>query len=452
MDMKIVGIIAEYNPFHNGHEFHIAETKRQTSADFVVVVMSGDFTQRGLPAIADKHLRTQMALENGADLVIELPVYYATGSAEYFAGGAVSLLHKLGCITILSFGSEQGDASLLMQAATLLQTESTEFRTLLQAFLKSGNSFPKARELAFSQVFPCLTLEPDFFSSSNNILGIEYCKALLHQKSTISPFTLKRKGAGYLDTSLQDTYPSALGLRTVLGRPTEDFTWGNAKASADTTADFRDRLVMIQNKVPSSVSNLLYSMEPPCFPVGVDDFSSLLHYKLLTACQCDTLTQFADVSKDLAARIKNTLPEYTVFSEYANLLHTKEMTHTRINRSLLHILLDLKKDTLRELVQGDYVYYARILGFRKSASPLLSLMKKTTSIPLISKLADARKVISQYDFSKEEKFQHKTAMTPLADQLLSADILASQIYDAILLNQFGVKQPVEYSKKVIVIP
>ena len=192
--MKTVGIIAEFNPLHNGHKYLLDEAKRLSGADFCIVVMSGNFVQRGSPALLDKYTRTQMALLNGVDLVIELPVIYATASAEYFARGAVRLLDKLGVVDIITFGSECGNIELLKKAATELTEETPDFKKNLQDNLKKGLSFPKARSQAIGK-------QGDG-SEPNNILGIEYIKALNYWDSSITPTTIERKGSGYHDEQM----------------------------------------------------------------------------------------------------------------------------------------------------------------------------------------------------------------------------------------------------------
>ena len=218
--MKIVGIIAEYNPFHKGHEFHIEKAKKITGADAAIIIMSGDYVQRGIPSIMPKHLRTQMALACGADVVLELPVCYATGSAEYFATGAVSLLEALGCVDYLCFGSECGEIKILQQIADVLCKEPAHYKVLLQKHFKNGNTFPAARKLAFIEYLnqhKSLSCIPEQISkildSPNNILGIEYLKALSCLNSSIEPVTITREGAGYHDQTLGDLFSSASALR-----------------------------------------------------------------------------------------------------------------------------------------------------------------------------------------------------------------------------------------------
>lgn len=221
--MKVVGIVAEYNPFHNGHRYHIEEARKCTGADFVVVVMSGDFVQRGEPAVIDKYHRTEMALSQGADLVLELPAAFACASAEYFATGAVSLLHALGCVDTLCFGSECGHLDLLEEIADLFIQEPSEYKEYLKTALKSGYSFPAARDEALKEYFAEDLVKTaqiaSVLSAPNNILGIEYIKALKVLGSSIRPVTITRMGQGYHETTFSDSFCSATALRRLLETP-----------------------------------------------------------------------------------------------------------------------------------------------------------------------------------------------------------------------------------------
>ena len=212
--MIVNGIVAEYNPFHNGHKYQLEESRRLTGADYTVIILSGNFVQRGTPALINKHLRTEMALKNGADLVIELPAIYATSSAEFFAMGAVSLLDQLKVVTNLCFGSECGDISLLNRIATILVQEPDDFSAKLKQLLCQGYSYPSARSEALMHYMPSLADSNNIFRSPNNILGIEYLKALLRRKSPIAPVTVRRIGADYHDPLPDSTgYCSALAIR-----------------------------------------------------------------------------------------------------------------------------------------------------------------------------------------------------------------------------------------------
>ena len=253
--MKTAGIIAEYNPFHRGHEYQIQYTREKLGADYVIVAMSGDYVQRGTPALISKHLRTEMALRCGADLVLEMPVSVSTASAEAFAMGGVSLLDSLGVVDILCFGSESGEITALKELAEVLVEEPEEYRILLKSFLSQGLSFPAARSQALTEYFknprnftgddfdgvltPLLNQVTRILNTPNNILGIEYCKALLRLNSKIQPVTIRREGMGYHDTfadsgSLTET-PSISGTNTTgssLSGTPDSFSPSFASASA----------------------------------------------------------------------------------------------------------------------------------------------------------------------------------------------------------------------------
>lgn len=214
--MNITAIISEYNPLHKGHLYHIETARKETNADFMIAIMSGNFVQRGTPAIVDKYIRAEAALKSGIDLVLELPVMYATASAEYFALGGVSLADTLGCVTHLSFGSECGNAEKMMETATLLLDEPEEMKAPLKEALKEGLSFPAARAKAVKTIRPELA---DILEEPNNILGIEYCKAILKRKSRIQPHTICRRGQGYHSETTDESFASATGIRKLWGNP-----------------------------------------------------------------------------------------------------------------------------------------------------------------------------------------------------------------------------------------
>jgi len=411
--MKTVGIIAEYNPFHNGHKFHIHDAKKLTGADYCIVVMCGNFVQRGAPAMIDKYARTKMALLNGADLVIELPVYYAVSSAENFAAGAVSLLDRLGVVNAVCFGSECGDVSVLSKFAGILAEESSEFSEVLKKNLKDGLSYPVARNNAFAAVHKELTEHLDVLSSPNNILGIEYIKSLIKRGSTIQPYASLRTGSDYHDASLLQTNSSATAIRHSLEQ--------------------MDNLLLIANKIPSNVYQIMEEHFHVNYPIYQQDLSLLLKYKLLLHSKSG-YTDFVDITDDLSDKIRKNLESYTDIQDFCELLHSKDLTYTRISRCLLHILLDIKKDTLNQFIADDYVYYARILGLRQSAFELLNAMKRNASLPLISKLADAKDVLKTSAYATE---------------MLNSDIFASHIYDAVATDKFHTALPNEYRRQIV---
>ena len=415
--MKITGIIAEYNPFHNGHKYHLEQARAITGADYIIAVISGDFMQRGTPAIIDKYTRTRMALLNGADLVLELPLFYAAGSAEFFAMGAVSLLDKLGTVDSLCFGSECGDISILSETATILATEPDTYRKELQERLRRGFSFPKARSMALDACLPAFSAYTDAISSPNNILGIEYLKALLKRNSCIKPYTIKREGSGYHDKRLD------------FNRPHDTLPISSASAIRNSIADAEDLHLIIKH-LPDSVYQLLKDSYHRNFPINSDDFSLLLKYRLLMDAS-KGYTGYLDITPDLSDKISKHLYSFESFEQFCGLLKSKDMTYSRISRSLLHILLGM---TAKEHVKEDYIFYARILGFRKTSANLLGFIKNNTAIPLISKLANA----SSY-------------LTPAGLDMLEKDIRAAHIYDSVVAGKFHTGFSNEYSRQLVIL-
>lgn len=403
--MKTVGIIAEYNPFHNGHLFHIRESKRITGAGYVVVVMSGDFVQRGGPALADKYTRTRMALCGGADLVLELPACFSCASAEYFAGGAVSLLNGLGLIDALCFGSECGGTSPLMEFASILLQELPAYQEALKKAQKEGMTFPAARKIAVSSCLsPDSALSSGILDSPNNILGVEYCKALLAASSPIQPVTIARQGKGYHSLHL----PS--------GGSGADFASASAVRNAlSQNTGFPDSL---SSQLPDFSFTALRELYSKGGLVSEDDFSQLIHYRLLQASSSGGLFPYLDMTPDLARRIMNLLPQYTNFTEFTAMLKTKQLTLTRVRRCLIHLLLDIRTEDIRRKGLSFEVPYARVLGFRKSASPLLKEIKKSGTLPLVTKVADAASFLEGDSL-----------------QMLKKDIRASEIYHCILQSK-----------------
>lgn len=419
--MKIAAVIAEYNPFHNGHAYQLHRIKDHYGYDFVIVVMSGDFTQRGEPAIADKYARTRMALLSGADLVIELPAYYACASAEYFATGAVSLIHGLGCVDALFFGSESEDTdssspnppALLLHAANILLEEPDSYRSALSDSLKSGKSYAAARMDALMT-----TMQEDLsavLSLPNNTLGIEYCKAILRMNSPLKPFAIKRIGGGYHDVDPADTYASAEAIRSILlGHP--DRNADSAREASSPAPAEQDALSdndALSALVPHTTAQALAGLSRDNLLLTPNDFSELLHYQLLL--HESELERYADCTPELANRIRSLLPSLLTktTTDMIETIKTKAYTYTRINRVLTHLLLDMTSDTLSALTDKSapaFLTHARILGFRKEAcGSLLSAVKESARIPLITKPAD----------------YHPTG---IAASLYQSDLLASHIY------------------------
>lgn len=331
--MNVVGIIAEYNPFHEGHAYQIQKAKEQCGAEFAVVVMNGDFVQRGEPAIFDKYTRTKEALLGGADLIFELPVRFGLSSAGDFAMGGVLALNALPFVTHLCFGTETGDLTPLLQAASFLCDEPDSYRTRVKHFVKQGILYPKARSLALAAESG---LPTETWDSPNNILGLEYCVALQKLHSKIKPFTIRREGQGYHDNdapALSD-FPSATFLREKIRKAGEK-------------------------------ENL-----------SLSDFSSLIGYSLLTA---KDLCRIKDITPDLSDRIRNELPKYREINEFVKTIKNPSLTTGRIKRSFFQCLFDIEKEE-------PVMPYLRVLGMKKEASSLLS-QKENASCQILTKLA-----------------------------------------------------------------
>ena len=331
--MNVVGIIAEYNPFHEGHAYQIQKAKEQGGAEFAVVVMNGDFVQRGEPAIFDKYTRTKEALLGGADLIFELPVRFGLSSAGDFAMGGILALNALPFVTHLCFGTETGDLTPLLQAATFLCNEPDSYRTRVKHFVKQGILYPKARSLALAAESG---LPTETWDSPNNILGLEYCVALQKLHSKIKPFTIRREGQGYHDndTPALSDFPSATFLRKKIRKAGEK-------------------------------ENL-----------SLSDFSSLIGYSLLTA---KDLCRIKDITPDLSDRIRNELPKYREINEFVKTIKNPSLTTGRIKRSFFQCLFDIEKEE-------PVMPYLRVLGMKKEASSLLS-QKENASCQILTKLA-----------------------------------------------------------------
>ena len=428
--MKVTGIIAEYNPFHRGHRYQIDYCREKLKSDYVIIAMSGDFVQRGAPALLPKHQRAEMALRCGADLVLELPVSVSTASAEGFAMGGVSMLDALHVVDTLCFGSEAGEISAMHDLAEVLTEEPDTYRSLLRNCLAQGMSFPAARNLALEEYFreprnfdgddfdgvltPLFNQITQILKFPNNILGIEYCKALLRLKSSIRPVTLRRQGMGYHEHMISS--PEKYGTENYASASAIRYTLKEDPSSLQFT-----------NELPEPAADILKSAVSRNAFLLENDFSLLLSYCLLNETP-ETLVQYADVSRDLAARIINQRNQFENYTQFTELLKTKEITYTRVQRALLHTILRIKGQLPHE------VPYARVLGFRKNSSALLKAIKQQSSIPVITKAADA-----------------PALLTPEALPIWDEDIHASSIYESVLSQKSASPFIHEYQKQLVLL-
>lgn len=450
--MRTVGIIAEYNPFHKGHAYHIQKAKEATGADFAVVAISGNFVQRGGPAIIDKYTRTKMALLGGADVVLELPVPFATAAAPIFAKAGVELFNHLGCVDALCFGSESGDIDSLCFAARTLAEEPPIYKKLLQTFLKAGNSYPKSVQMAMqayaqkkmleiaNENTPSILSKDDILSknksvhstsaeliaSPNDTLAIEYLKALFQSSSTIVPFAVKREGNGYHETTLSSEFASASAIRKNLETYPSDKK--NTNAILYSLAQF----------LPASSLSLMETAFGRTFPVTEDDFSLALGMILQAGKMTNgmPICQAADMTDELVDRMKHVYSSGALFtfSELAEQLKTKNITRARINRALLHCLLSISQDDLTSFQEYGCYSYARILGFQRNAAPLLKSMKKNADIPILTKLADA-----------------KNKLDKTGSKILSLELDSSFLYRQAVWCKFHELLPDEYRAGVIIV-
>lgn len=405
--MKVVGIIAEYNPFHNGHAYQIAKIKEELQADYIVIAMSGNFVQRGTLSITDKYSRADMALSCGADVVFELPTLWSTASAEYFAKAGVSLFKNTKTIDTLCFGAECEDLNALSSIANLLSTEDETYRNALSAFLSNGDSFPRARAKALKQ---CLSLEglDEILSHPNNILAIEYLKAL--KDSSISPYIIRRNGDDYHSKETSSLNASATAIRESL------------KAN---------KINEIASFLPKEAHKILKENFENHQILFDDDISQILGYALLT--KQNELENYADCNRELSDKIKKCLNSYKNFHSFCETLKTKEVTYSRIRRALLHIVLGHTKQDYETYKQLEFVPYLRLLGFKKEATEVLSSIKENTTIPIISKVANASELLDKEAYALFEK-----------------DLFAAELYNQFMYTKNNISIQNDYVHPLII--
>lgn len=374
--MKAVGIVAEYNPFHNGHAYHIKKAKEQTGADTVVCVMSGNFVQRGGAAIADKWTRARMALSGGADLILELPCYFALNTAELFAYGAVATLDALGCVKFLCFGSEHADLAGLKKAARVLSCESEKFSHSVKEKLSAGEGFPSARAAVLEEVF---NIQGWLIRQPNNILAIEYLKSLYRLDSDMEPVIVQRYKAGYHDLTPYGNIASASAIRQMLKKG-DDILKYLPKKAAD----------IWQKAVQDGIA-----------PVWEDSFDNavLSHLRFLGA---ENLRCIHDVAEGLEYRIFDAAASSASIAEVVDAAVSKRYTRARISRIVWSAFLGIKKQ-----YYPPSPTYIRVLGLSENGKRLLATAKKTAKLPVIVKLAN---------YEKKQ------------DRLLQLDLLATDLY------------------------
>lgn len=406
--MNVSGIIVEYNPLHNGHVYHINKTKELTNCDVLIGVMSGNFTQRGIPSSIDKWTKTRMALNNGIDLVIELPTIYSVSSAEFFAQGAVSLLNSLGIVNNICFGSEHGDINDIYNISNILLKEPIEFKLMLKIYLSKGITYPLARAKALydylknSNMIISNLLLGNFLNSSNNILGIEYCKSLIKLNSSITPYTLKRKGASYNSNSINSEFSSATAIRKFVK---ENGISTNLK-------DYVPPSVLTEIKDLYSKDNK-FVFEDSMFP----------YIKYKSATSKNSLVNLPDVSEGLDNKIIKSLQNNFTYASALEDIKSKRYTYSRISRILCQYFIGFDDfDTTR--LRSEPCPYARVLGFNSKGKSILRSIKSNSSIPLYTKISKKLNETLRLDIQSTRAYSIlNKSIDPSSDYLISPIII-----------------------------
>lgn len=413
--MNLLGLIVEYNPFHNGHKYHLEKSKEITNATHTVAIMSGSFLQRGEPALFDKYTRAEMAVKNGVDLVIELPTLYACQSAEIFSHGAVATLNSLNCVNSLCFGSEEGNIDILQTISEILVKEPSDFKTTLKNFLDEGIVFPVARSKALYEYIKnnhLLELGEDelqqVLNSSNNILGIEYIKSLIKLNSSIKPYTITRIASKYNSTDIESNICSATAIRNSLKDNTD--------------------LKLIENVVPLHTFNEInHKINTNFNPVFDYMFYDLLSSTIIR--DVDNLTKYFEVNEGIENKIYSNVFTSKNLEELINSTKSKRYTMTKIKRTLNNILLGINRDDVIKVKDLDRVPYIRILAFNNKGREIIKKIKTSSDIEIITKFSK----ISHVD-------------DPIFDTLIKYDLKSSNMYNLIYYknNRNLLKGPMDY--------
>ena len=406
---KVIGIIAEYNPFHNGHLYHLQKSLQMTHSSYSVAVVSGNFTQRGSTSLVDKWAKAEIAIKNGIDLVLELPLLYSISSAENFAEGAIKILDSLKVVDYLSFGSESGDISTLNMIADILYKEPKAYKNILSHELSKGLSFPKARENALLMYLNDIRRFSNVLSSPNNILGIEYLKALKKLKTPITPITIERYNAGYHDTSYNGNVASATAIRNIVKNNGWDIL----------------RKVVPENTFSTLLENIKVGHVVPDLSV----FEKQIIYNL-RKMSIQEIAELPDVSEGLENAIKNAANSCNSVVEFLNIIKSKRYTNTRIQRILLYALLGITKKDMA--LSKKAIPYVRVLGFNNKGKYLISEIAKAN--PKLEIITSVKKYM---DTSNNKNSKH----------LLEKDIWATNVYT--LGYEYDSWNNLDYTHKLI---
>ena len=351
---KVLGIVCEYNPFHNGHLYHLEELKKITGSNYSIAIMSGNFTQRGSTAIIDKWSRAETALKAGIDLVIELPTLYSISSAENFADGAIHILDSLKIVDYVGFGAETSDIDVLDNIADVLYNEPRAYKTLLSHELNKGISFPKARENALLIYLNNIRKYVNVVSAPNNILGIEYIKALKKYKSIIKPISIARFEAGHNDLSYSSNIASGTTIRNIIKNGNFD---------------------ILRRLVPESTYSILMDNIKQTHVIpDLSVFEKQIFYNL-RKMSIEQIRELPDVTEGLEFSIKKTANSCNSIYEFLNIIKSKRYTSTRLQRILLYSLLGITKKDME--LSKKVTHYIRVLGLNNKGKFMISEIAKS---------------------------------------------------------------------------
>lgn len=406
------GIICEYNPFHLGHAYQLEETRRRLGDSGIVCVMSGNFVERGEPAIADKWVRTRLALQGGADLVLELPSYYATSGSMHFAWGAVALLKASGIVDRLSFGVEPGAEEILPDVAEAMVRREDEFEALLREHLAEDHSFAEARLYAIGDLLPGLNpTKLSLLSAPNAILGLEYLIQLLRQDAGFTPLMIPRKKSDYHSTSLDSPLPSSTALREALSR------------DEDIAPYLPEECQSVWDAALSQ------GLAPVCFDAYKDAF-----YQALSSYDADSLSRVAAVVEGLEHRLLKCAQSYPPLDELLAEFSTKRYPTARLRRILLHTLLGITAESREACGFFDGPGYIRVLGFRREKEELLGALSENSSLPVVTSVSKAMETLPEK-----------------ARQMLADEIRFTDIYMAGLPRPAARGRGVEYRMPMVIV-
>lgn len=387
---RVVGVIAEYNPFHNGHYYHLQKAKEEAGAEYCVAVISGNFTQRGETSIVNKWMKAYMAICGGADLVIELPTVYSISSAENFASGAIKILDSLKIVDSFAFGAETDDLATLNNIANVLYEEPRPYVSILNHELKKGVSYPTARENALMMYLNDIKRYANILNSPNNILAIEYLKALKNQKSRLEPIMIKRRKVYYNDDRIVDDFASSTAIRKLLRR-----------------REYED----LRKVIPRSTYQILAKeISDGHLILGLEKYEKEIIYTL-RRMSVEQIADLPDVSEGLEHAIKNAANNCNDINELIETIKSKRYTQTRIQRILLYAILGINKRMMEN--SRKITPYARVLGFTQSGKALLSEIAKAN--PKIEMITSVNKYIEQSN--------NKQLL-----EMLKTDIFATDVY------------------------